>query len=147
MVILKKLLWYIVFYVSSSLFMYFTFNMGFFFLNNPFDKITNDTFGRGFVLPCLFAFLLLVVIVILQTKVLSKQDDKKEGFIYGCFNLIFALLEMTLGILLLVLAGRKECNALILSGLLILILGVIELGYAIYLLAKNQNEPMEIEKK
>jgi len=68
-----------------------------------------------------------------QTRIL-KQNEKREEFIYGCFNLIFSLLETALGIILLSLGASKNSLPLNVSASMILGLGIIELGYSIFLL-------------
>ncbi len=130
---INKLLWYFLYYASSTLFVYFVFHAGMGFINLDPSNLTIDYVGKNAFLPFLYSSLLLVIMTVTQTRIL-KQNEKREEFIYGCFNLIFSLLETALGIILLSLGASKNSLPLNVSASMILGLGIIELGYSIFLL-------------
>lgn len=146
MKIINKLLWYALFYASSTLFVYFLINAGMAFTNikDP-NSITTDFVATKAFLPFLYVSLLLVIMVITQTKIL-KTEEKAEEKIYACFNMIFSLLESALGIILVSLSIPKGFSTLVVVGSMILGLGIIELAYSIYLFI-DSSKRKEIEQE
>ncbi len=140
---INKLLWYFLYYTSSTLFVYFLFHAGMKFINLDVSILTITYVGEYAFLPFLYASLLLVIMAITQTRIL-KQNEKREEFIYGCFNLMFSLLESALGIILLNLGITKHSLPLNVSASMILGLGIIELGYSIFLLV---DQTKKVEEK
>ncbi len=140
---INKLLWYFLYYTSSTLFVYFLFHAGMKFVNLDASILTVTYVGEYAFLPFLYVSLLLVIMAITQTRIL-KQNEKREEFIYGCFNLIFSLLESALGIILFSLGAMKYSLPLNVSASMILGLGIIELGYSIFLLI---DQTKKVEEK
>ncbi len=134
MKITKKLLWYFLFYVASTLFVFFLFRAGMALINcEDLSKISSNFIGEAIFLPFLYSSLSLVIMVVTQTKLLT-HEEKQEEFIYGCFNLVFSMIENTLGIILFVLANQKASLPLCITALMITGLGIIETMYSVYLL-------------
>lgn len=134
MKITKKLLWYFLFYIASTLFVFFLFRAGMAPINcEDLSKISSNFIGKEIFLPFLYSSLSLVIMVVTQTKLLT-HEEKQEEFIYGCFNLLFSMMENTLGIILFALANQKASLPLLITALMIAGLGVIETAYSVYLL-------------
>ena len=142
---MKRLLWYFLLYAASTLFVFFMFQAGMSLLNQTnLSEITSHFIGENVFLPFLYSSLSLVILTITQTKLLT-HEEKQEEFIYGCFNLIFSVVEEALGIILFVLAVQKNSLPLFIVALMIAGLGFIEMAYSIYLLI-DQNKKKEIQE-
>lgn len=146
---LRKALFYFLFYVASTLFVYFFFTaaMNIRNVSDP-SSITSEFLGKCVFLPFLYCSFSLTLAVFLQSKCLVKED-KTETMIYACFNIVFFLLVGSLSIILFVLGNRDNCLALNVAAIAFLSFAILEIGYSVYLLLglkKAENPIMPIEE-
>ena len=133
---LRKTLYYFLFYVSSTLFVYFCFSaaMSVRAATEP-SSLTADILGKCVFLPFLYCSFSLVVALLSQSKFI-KREDKTETMIYACFNIVFFLLILTLSIVLFVLGKRDSCLPITITAITLLSFSGIEIGYSVYMLLK-----------
>ncbi len=145
----KKILHYFLFYVASTLFVYFLFNAAMSLPTGDTLNLTLDFLGKKVFLPFLYCSFCLVLAILCQIKFL-KKEDRTETMIYSCFNIIFFLLVISLGIALFVLGKRKASLPLTITATAFLSFGGLELVYSIYSLItlnKIEDPIMTIEEK
>lgn len=133
---IKKLLWYFLLYISSTLFVYSVFHGGMFFYNHQnLSELTMDSIGYNGILPFVYGMLLLLLIGFIQVKTIAPEGEQETN-IYAVFNLLFSLLEIVLGIITLCIPNNVMPTQI--SGSVLLVFGVGELAYSIYLLINNK---------
>lgn len=141
MSIIKKLLWYFLLYVSSTLFVYSVFHGGMFFYNHQdLNELTMDSIGYNGVLPYVYGMLLLLLIGFIQSKTITPEGEQETN-IYAGFNLLFSLIEIALGIITLCIPNNVMPTQI--SGGVLLAFGVGELTYSIYLFISNKIKPKD----
>lgn len=136
MSIIKKLLWYFLLYVSSTLFVYSIFHGGMFFYNHQdLSELTMDSIGYNGILPYVYGMLLLLLISFIQSKTIAPESEQETN-VYAGFNILFSMIEIALGIITLCIPNNVMPTQI--SGSVILGLGISELAYSIYLLITNK---------
>ncbi len=145
---LRKILHYFLFYVASTLFVYFFFIAAMSLRSiSDFSSLTLDFLGKRVFLPLLYSSFSIVVATLSQSCFL-KREEKTETLIYACFNTIFFLLVLTLSILLFVLGKRDDSLPLTVSAIALLSFSGIEIAYSAFMLIslkKTENPVMPID--
>lgn len=137
---------YLFTYTSATILVYNIFLAGIFFkTNSNLSALTLPEIEKGVYIPMIFAFLSLAILLLSQTR-LIKNESASEKLIYGCFNIVFFVVVLALGIIMVVLGLTKEAEIFSVCGLPVLFLAIIEIGYGIIQLIQ-QNKMAKLEAK
>lgn len=135
---IKKLLWYFLLYISSTLFIYSVFRGGMFFYNHQdLSQLTMDSIGYNGILPYIYGMMLMLLIGFIQSKTITPESEQETN-IYAGFNTLFSLIEITLGIIMLCIP--KSVMPVQISGGVLIVFGVGELAYSLYLFISKKNK-------
>ncbi len=147
---LQKILHYFLFYVASTLFVYFFFSAAMSVRNiSEISSLNAEYLGKHVFLPFLYCSFSLSLALCTQCRSL-KKEDKTETMIYACFNIVFFLLVITLSILLFVLGKRDASLPLTVAAIAFLSFGGAEIclsAYMLFGLKKTENPIMPKENK
>lgn len=135
---IKKLLWYFLLYISSTLFIYSVFHGGMFFYNHQdLSQLTMDSIGYNGILPYVYGMMLMLLIGFIQSKTITPESEQETN-IYAGFNALFSLIEITLGIIM--LCVPKIVMPVQISGSVLIVFGTGELAYSLYLFISKKNK-------
>lgn len=135
---IKKLLWYFLLYISSTLFIYSVFHGGMFFYNHQdLNQLTMDSIGYNGILPYVYGMMLMLLIGFIQSKTITPESEQETN-IYAGFNTLFSLIEITLGIIMLCIP--KSVMPAQISGGVLIVFGVGELAYSLCLFISKKNK-------
>lgn len=135
---IKKLLWYFLLYISSTLFIYSVFHGGMFFYNHQdLSQLTMDSIGYNGILPYVYGMMLMLLIGFIQSKTITPESEQETN-IYAGFNMLFSLIEITLGIIM--LCVPKIVMPVQISGSVLIVFGAGELAYSLYLFISKKNK-------